>query len=287
MIKILSKFIHRYSIFNPILRIIFPYFFDIQSVNTLKRDTQIIVSLSCGEESFNTVEYTLYSIFNQKVSPDNVVLWISNKYELSDLPYSITKFVKEGLSIRFVEDKKSYTKIYYALKEYKNSIIVTADENIYYPKDWLSKLYLSYITSPEDIHAHNVTKINYDGHKILPYSDWKKHSNPETASFNYFPIESGGILYPPECFLRDVLREDIYKKKINTSWDIWSWCLALASGRKIRLVKNHIKRLKSTNIITSFLKYKNLLQQYDKADKKITQICEYYGKNIFPKLSTK
>ena len=55
----------------------------------------------------------------------------------------ITQFIKNGLEIRFVKDIGSYTKAIYAFKEFSESIIVTADDDIFYPKDWLKKLYLS------------------------------------------------------------------------------------------------------------------------------------------------
>ena len=214
-------------------------------------------------------------------------MWISNQYELTDLPYSVTKFVKNGLDIRFVEDKKSFTKIIYALKEFRNSIIVTADENIYYPKQWLSRLYLSYISSPKDIHVHSARIVTEKNAKPSPQREWKNPAKTEKADFLYFPVSTGGVLYPPECFVREVAREDIYGKKVNTSWDIWSWVMALISDRKIRLVKNHINKFAFVDGISAFKTYAKAVKNRPQSDEELAKLFEYYGNNLTGKLAQK
>lgn len=287
MFKNFLKFISLYKIYNPFVRLILPFISSVPYINQLKRDTEIVVSLSAEEENFDTLEYTLYSIFNQKIKPDNVVLWISNKYELTDLPYSVTKYVKNGLDIRFVDDKKSFTKIIYALKEFRNCIIVTADENIYYPKQWLSKLYLSYISSPKDIHVHSARIVAENNLKPAPQRVWKNPAKAEKADFVYFPVSTGGVLYPPECFVREVAREDIYGKKVNTSWEIWSWVMALVSDRKIRLVKNHINRFAVVDGLSAFKTYTNRVKNRPHADEELAKLFEYYGNNLTRKIAQK
>ena len=274
------NFIYHYKIFNPIMRIILPHISQISYLNQFKREKNIVVSISAEEESFDNLEYTLYSVFNQRVLPDNVILWISDEYELSDLPYTVTKFIKYGLDVRFVKNLDSYTKITYALKEYKNSVIVTADENIYYPKSWLSKLYLSYISNPNCIHVHTARGVTLKSGRAVPDIEWTKYISTENASYKYFPETTGGILYPPGCFIKDVLREDIYKNKVNTSWEVWSWVMSLVSGRKICIVKNHINRFSTTNIRSSFRKYKNIINQQKMIDAELAKLFSYYGNNI-------
>ena len=285
MLKTLVSFLFNYRMLNPLSRFILLTKTDIPELNQIKRSTQVIVSLSCTEDNFDKLQYTLYSLFNQKVSPDKVILWISNRYELSELPYSITKFVKSGLDIRFVEEAGSYTKIIYALKEYRDSIIVTADENIYYPRCWLLKLYHSYISNPEDIHVHGFFGINSDKNRICTIKEWRIFSCNETSSFKNFPVSAGGVLYPPNCFIKDILREDIYKKKADVSWEIWSWVISVVSNRKIRQVKNYIRNFSTTGFISSYKKYSGFLDNYEQSDTKLCHLLEYYGKNVFANLN--
>ena len=253
-------------------------------VNQLKREVPIVVSLSSDEESFDELELTLYSIFNQKVLPDRVIIWLSDELQLSELPYFITRFIKNGLEIRFVKDIKSYTKVIYALKEYKNAIIVLADNNIYYPKDWLKKLYHSYIANPEDIHAHSVVKINVNNKNLSLSKSGTQFINEENASFLYVPISSGGILYPPSCFVQDIFRDDIYLKKTDTPWDIWSWVIGTLSGRKLRIVKSHIKTMSCNKIFKQLKRELYLIKNVQNIDKNIQKLMEYYGQNIYSKI---
>lgn len=287
MLKNLFNFICNYKmIFNPVIRYNASNIGEISGINELKRETQIVVSITSGEDRFDELELSLYSVFNQTISPDKVILWFSNEYELSELPYSITRYIKNGLEIRFVEDKKSFTNIIYALKEFENHIIITAEDNICYPKDWLKKLYHSYITNPKDIHVHRAFKVKTKENTNLPSVLCEKYFNNEMAGFDYIPDIYGGVLYPPKCFTREVFREDVYKKKAKADWIVWAWVMALVSGRKIRIVKNHIKILSCINFMKQFKTESNRIKHSVVIDNQISKLMEFYGQNITQRLNS-
>ncbi len=186
------------------------------------------------------------------------------------------------MEIRFVKDIKSYTKGIYAFKEYPSSIIVTADDDIYYPTKWLKKLYHSYISNPEEIHVHRAHKVNLN----LPYEKWEKEVKKEEASFANFLTGVGGVLYPPNCFTKEVLREDIFLKNSPTADDIWFWIMALVHNRKIRVVKNHLKTLICTNILRQLFD-KTLYSQNrnGKNDEQLANLMKFYGQNVRGKIN--
>ena len=284
-----TKFHLRFAL-NPYLRYKSDMLGSYKGVMTLKRETPIIVSLTSYEERFDDLELSLYSILNQTLMPDRIILYLSDEYkDMSELPYTITKYIKNGLEIKFVKDIGSYTKIIYALKENPNSIIVTADDDIVYPKDWLEKLYHSYISHPEDIHAHRAHRVGVNDGKIISYEKWDKHVKEESARFDNFLTGAGGVLYPPKCFIPEVFRDDIFIKKAPSADDIWLWVMALISGRKIRVVKNHIKTLTCTDILGQLgLKKKRTLYSTNKKgrnDRQLEELMKYYGKNILSKLT--
>ena len=285
MPNLFEFFFHNKFIINPITRFISHNLGNFAVINELKREVPIIVSISTNEDDFSDLELSLYSIFCQSILPDKIILWISNEYKLSELPYAITRYIKNGLEIRFVEDKDNFTNAIYALKEYPSAIIITAEKDIYYQKDWLKKLYHSYISNPEDIHVHRAMRIKTNNSGIANYKEWKQYPNMEKAFYEYFPVSTGGVLYPPNCFVKEIFREDIYKKITNSSWDIWSWFIALVSGRKIRLIRNHDKVLTCINI---FKRFKNELsdnRHSGEKDIQIDKLMEFYKENINPKLS--
>lgn len=251
-----------------------------------KRNKQIIVSLTSHNERFKDLPITLYSLLNQNLKPDRIILWLDEEREdLTTLPYNITRFLKNGLEIRFVKDLKSYTKVIYAFKEFSNSIIVTADDDIYYGKDWLKMLYLSYIAHPEDIHVHRAHRVRVRANKILPYEKWRKQINEESARFDNFLTGAGGVLYPENCFTKEVLRSDIFLKFTPNADDIWLWVMALVHNKKIRVVKNHDKNIVSVNVFEQLFK-PNLcrLNKNGGNDIQLNAIMKYYGQNVMSRL---
>lgn len=262
---------------------------DYSGVTESKRDVPLIVSLTSSEERFDDLVISLYSLLNQSVKPDKIILWLSDEYESSqNLPYEITRFVKNGLEIRFVKDIKSYTKIIYALKEFSSAIIVTAEDSVYYPKKWLEKLYYSYIAKPNDIHVHEAHRVSVQNGDIAPYESWKKNVEDENARYDNFLVGVGGILYPPDCFTSEVFRKDIFLKYAPHADEVWLWFMALLSNRRIRVVSNHIKTLTVTNFMREIgvcggrqLYTPNRLGANDR---QIQNLLKFYGRNIMQKL---
>ena len=116
--KILKSRLHLRFVFNPLIRYNSNLMSKYVGINPVKRDVPIIVSLTSYEARFKDLEISLYSLLNQSLIPDRIILWLSDEIEsLNDLPYEITKYIKNGLEIRFVKDIGSYTKAIYAFKE--------------------------------------------------------------------------------------------------------------------------------------------------------------------------
>ena len=254
-------------------------------VNEIKRETPVIVSLTSNENNFDDLELSLYSILTQTVRPDRLILWLSDEYNLLCLPYNITKYIKNGLEIKFVKDLGSYTNIIYPLKQFPKAINVIANDCVYYAKDWLMKLYHSYIANPREIHTHVAHRIAIDTISKIPqpYKDWQKCINKENAEYAHFAKIDGGILYPPLCFSNEVFRDDIFLKNNITNPEIWLWAMGILSNKKIRIVKNHINTIKSTRYFKDLFTDKR--KQYPKYDEQIRTLIKYYSQNIVPKLN--
>ena len=285
--RILNCRFHLRVVVNPYIRYLANSMGKYSGVNSVSRETPVVLSITSYEERFDDLEIALYSLLNQTLKPDRIIIWLSDEYDLLNLPYSITKYVKNGLEIRFVKDIKSYTKVIYALKEFENSVIVTADDDVYYPKDWLEKLYHSYISHPEDIQVHRAHRVLVNDKKeLLPYEKWKKHVEEESARFDNFLTGVGGVLYPPNCFTKEVFRDDIFLTYTPNADDIWLWFMALLSGRKIRVVKNHIKTLACTNILRQLGFGRSLysVNRLGDNDKQISALMKFYKANISSKL---
>ena len=291
MIKSVLKRIFNYrfhirGVLNPFLGLQISSIGNWRGVNDAKREKPVIVSLTSYEERFADLPKTIYSLLNQSLRPDRIILWLDmNGDDLTTLPYEITKLIKNGLEIRFVKDIGSYTKVIYAFEEFPNAVIVTADDDIYYSKNWLKNLYLSYISNPEDIHCHRAHRVGVKNGKILPYESWQKQVNEESARYDNFLTGAGGVLYPPGCFSKEVLRRDVFLKYAPTADDIWFWVMALVHGKKIRVVKNHCKTLICTNLLRQ-LWGRTLYAKNKKGenDIQLSNLMKFYSNNVLSKL---
>lgn len=253
---------------------------------SVQRDVPIVVSLTSYRERFDNLAITLYSLLNQNLKPDRIILWLDEEFEdLVNLPYEITQFVKNGLEIRFVKDIGPYTKAIYTFKEFTTAVIVTADDDIYYPEDWLKRLYLSYVSNPKDIHVHRAHRVILSEGILLPYDKWEKQVIEESSRYDNFLTGVGGVLYPPKCFSNEVLREDVFLKQAPFADDIWFWVMALVHNRKIRVVQNHYKTLIVVNLIRQLFGntlYRN--NRNGKNDEQLKNLMKFYGQNIISKL---
>ena len=144
---------------------------------------------------------------------------------------------------------------------------------------------MSYVANPEDIHVHRAHRVLLEDDKILPYENWKKHVNEESARFDNFLTGVGGVLYPPKCFINEVFREDIFLKNAPTADDLWLWVMALLSNRKIRVVQNHYCTIILTDILSHFTKDNlYILNKKGDNDKQLSALMKLYGQNIINKL---
>ena len=247
------------------------------------RTPRLIVSLTTYPERMFDIHYCLYSLLTQSLQPDMVILWLAEEEfpnREADVSPQVLKLKENGLVIKWCKNLKSYKKLIPALKEFPEDIIVTADDDVYYPADWLEKLYNSYTAAPQSIHAHRVHKIRFDWRKrIKPYLNWKFCISDSSSEFINFFTGAGGVLYPPRSLYGDVTNEELFEKLAPNADDIWFWAMALMRGTKIKVVDNPANSvmytnpwreinwynqttLKQQNVVQNNIQLKNVLNRY-------------------------
>jgi len=190
-----------------------------------------VVSLtSHGKRLSDTAPCAIASLFKQTVPPDKIILWVGEE-DGRNIGGNLRKLAEKGLEIRFCGDLKSYTKLIPAILEFPNDYIITADDDLYYPKNWLEQLLAEHGRNPKKIICHRVHGIKVDGnHKPLPYSQWDyciESKRAKESPFAVFPTGVGGILYPPHCFYKDIADTDLFMKLTPKNDDIWFWAMAV------------------------------------------------------------
>ena len=92
-----------------------------------ERNPKIIVSLTSFPERMKDIHYTIYSLLNQSLKPDAVVLWLAKEQFPNlekDIPQSVLNLCNNGLCIKWTHDTRPYKKLIPSLKEYPNDIII-------------------------------------------------------------------------------------------------------------------------------------------------------------------
>ena len=259
----------------------------------------VVVSLTSYPARINTVHKTIESLLSQTFKADKIILNLGeDKFpnKEKDLPKELLDLVPKGLEINWCIDIRSYTKLLPVLKKHPDSIIITVDDDLLYPKHLIRKLVCAYIKKPEYIHCHRAHLILFDRRgKIKPYGKWVKEALGVKPSFNNFLTGVGGVLYPPNVLYKDVFDEEKFKRLAPMADDIWFWAMAVLNGTKINVIKNNIPSLEYiegtqenglyvTNITKNDEQLQNVLSEYPEILKKLEKIKSYDGLTFWQRI---
>lgn len=209
------------------------------------RSHQLIVSLTSFPARAKAVSYTIESILSQDVRPDKVVLWLAASQfprRERDLPRRLLRLRQYGLDIRWTVDVRSFKKLVPTLQAFPEAVIVTADDDVYYPPTWLGGLYEDYLRQPDMIHCNRGNRIEFNAETGLPepYNQWGLNFlNHEESGKDVLMTGVGGVLYPPHSLHSDVCREDLFMNLARDADDIWFWAMAALQGTPVKVIKDN------------------------------------------------
>jgi hypothetical protein len=192
----------------------------------------LVVSLTSYPARFATLGATIRSLLDQTVQPDRTILWVGHK-DLSSLPTDVRSLVSHGLEIRGCHDVRSYTKLIPALAAFPNAYHVTADDDIYYPPDWLARLVDTVDPARPAVIAMraHLAGLDADG-RLRPYTSWQlaTASCGDTADGLLFPTGVAGVLYPPDALSSEVHDEATFLRLAPRADDVWFFWMARRRG---------------------------------------------------------
>lgn len=196
---------------------------------------EITLSLTTFGYRVNDVHLTIESLFQQSVKATRIVLWLSTRdfpNKEADIPVILKKQMKRGLEVAFCEeDLGPYTKFFYTLKKYPDSLILTVDDDVLYAADTVDLLYRAYLKNPNIIHCLRAHKMLPDNSgQLLPYKKWLKGIQEKAPALDIFPTGVGGVLYFPGCFDDEILNKEAFLKLAPNSDDVWLKAMSLKKG---------------------------------------------------------
>lgn len=214
-------------------------------LNTIhKRKKKVIVSLTTYPARFEVISSCLKSLTLQSTKPDKIIVYLGSDSVGIELPKSMKRFEEYGIEFHIDKDKnlRSHKKYYYALQEFPDDIVVTADDDVIYPQDWLKSLLISYKKNPTAISARRVhlMRRSTEG-SLLPYNHWyDQYRKLLTPSMALIGTGNSGILYPPHSLDKNVFDIEASQRLCFAADDIWLKCMATLKGTPYVWVKNNV-----------------------------------------------
>ena len=252
-------------------------------LNKAPRSPEIIVSLTSFPERFRTIVPCLKSLLLQSFKPDRLIVYLGSDTKETDLTKPMRELEAYGVEYRFDTEKnlKSHKKYYYAVKDFPDGVIVTADDDLYYPKDWLESLYKSYLRYPHAISARRVHRIALDRNgNLKKYNHWThQYRTCKEPSRSLIATGGSGKLYPPHMLSDELTNDKVFMKVCPNADDIWIKCIEALSDVKVVWAPNNEVDLQSTaKDITNRLSNANVRE--DGNDTQLRAVMDYYGIDI-------
>lgn len=235
---------------NDIVRFFYKLKHPEAALNKSARDHKITVSITTIPPRITKIQQVITRLLEQTVRPDRIVIYLGkDQFKGVTLPAILRNQVANyGVEVRYVEDIGPHTKYWYAIQDFPEDLVITADDDIRYPDDLIAELYESYKRHPKCVSARRCHLITFDENGVIrKYNDWKhKHSEiVDKPSMLLFPTGVGGVLYPPKVLHPEVFNIDVLKKLSLKNDDIWLKFMEVLAGTPVVSTKpftiKHVK----------------------------------------------
>ncbi|NOJ60755.1 hypothetical protein [Arthrobacter sp. 260] len=200
------------------------------------------------------VHLAIESVGRGTLKPSRLILWLDDPEAFRALPRELVRLQARGLEVRLTENLGPHTKYYpyVASLQAHHLPLVTADDDIVYPRRWLHALYASYLAHPLDISCHWANRVKTGDNTIADYAQWLPCRSTEPRS-DHFALGVSGVIYPP--MMLDALARlgTRFTVVSPTADDIWLHWAALQTGLHIRQVSKtprHFPLIPGTQQVT-------------------------------------
>ena len=196
-----------------------------------------VVSLTTHEKRINKVYYAIESIALGEVLPSRLILWIDDEALLNDLPPSIRRLQERGLEVKSCKNYGPHTK-YYPFVDSERGFadpLVTADDDILYPRYWLKNLAKANLEAPDMICCYWAVVVSFDDVQSGPLPRFPPCLSTD-GSFLHMAQGVMGVIYPQQ-FLRMLQGSGTaFESCCPKQDDYWLHVQALRAGYRVRQI---------------------------------------------------
>lgn len=196
------------------------------------------VSLTTFGRRIPTAFAAIESIGLGSVRPSRLVLWLDSADDLAQLDVRLARLVKRGLEVRLSENYGPHTKYYPFVRDLwtAGSPMVTADDDIIYPPNWLRLLAAGHRTTPAEVIGHRAREIAVERGAIGPYDRWTG-VRTIAAGPRVFATGVSGVIYPPQMCQELKDRGEEFLELCPKADDIWLHYVAVSNNVGVRQVR--------------------------------------------------
>ncbi len=190
--------------------------------------SSLVVTMTTHGQRLGRVHVALESIARGRSRPRRLMLWLDDAAEA--IPPAVERLRRRGLEVITVAPGLGvHTKYYPYVSSLPHHTLamVTSDDDIIYPKDWLEGLELASRRDPTIVHCYRAHRLMLDEDKIMPYSSWPPCTDTAPSILTFGTSVSGQI-FPPN-FL-DILRDEGtgFHEVAPKADDVWLHRVAVA-----------------------------------------------------------
>jgi hypothetical protein len=195
---------------------------------------RLVLSVTSFPPRFPTLSLTLRGLLSQSVRPDATILWVAHR-DRGLLPDDVIALQMFGLSIRTCDDLGSYKKIVPLLETEAEAFVATADDDNYYPPNWLETLVAGQEKWPGAIICHTARVVQFDIEgRPKPYRQWPRAASNLDGPL--LPTGFGGVLYPPGSLSAEATDRELFMKLSPTADDLWLKWMSARRNTPVHLV---------------------------------------------------
>ena len=237
----------------------------------------LYISLTSYPRRFETLHHTLRSLSLQSVQPDGILLWIAHD-DVPQLPAATLSMTGLGVTIVACDDLRSFKKLVPALGAHPDAYLVTADDDVYYPPDWLETFTRKVDPAVPAILCQRAHRMRYDaGGAPLSYDAWEEDVQDTRArelSTDLVPVGVGGVLYPPGTLAGPVADRSLFEQLAPDTDDLWFYWMARLGHSRHRKVGGFFRQIHWPQTQRGRLYERNEQGGNDRAMQRLT---DYFG----------
>jgi hypothetical protein len=197
-----------------------------------------IVSLTTYGRRANTVYLVIESIARGSALPSRLILWLDDEAIYTNPPASLLRLKRRGLEIKLCKNYGPHSK-YYPYVESQSTFtspLVTADDDIIYPSNWIAGLLSAYDKFPQYVNCHRARVMVIKAGSIAPYREWPLCESTE-ASYQTIATGVSGVIYPTTLLEALKSAGNAFEVRCPKADDLWLHVQAIRSGFKVRQIK--------------------------------------------------